>query len=329
MAGPELNAPEAFIANTKQQNWQGFAIKVPARRDGSFTVTNLRNNFSKTYKRWSLGAVVMRRPLVSIALAVLLPLASLAQMPAAQIEGKEVFRNDDVVFHQIDEHTWVGTGHMMANESLYLVEGTEKAALIDAGTKITDLDKIAASITKKPIMLVATHAHPDHTGSAINDFPELSINPADAASPFVANYRGKIRELKDGEIIDLGGRALEVVFTPGHTPGSTTFLDRKSGYGFSGDSFGSGNLLLSGTFSTLLATCRKMSGLMEKYGITHLYPGHYFGKNVETKQRVDDIATISNDVLAGNVKGEPGGRGGSLVISACGVRINYGERSLK
>lgn len=50
MAGPELNAPEEYIANMKQQDCQGFAIKVSARRDGSFTVTNLRNNFSKTYK---------------------------------------------------------------------------------------------------------------------------------------------------------------------------------------------------------------------------------------------------------------------------------------
>jgi competence protein ComEC len=50
MAGPELNAPEDLIANMKQQDCQGFAIKISARRDGSFTVTNLRNNFSKTYK---------------------------------------------------------------------------------------------------------------------------------------------------------------------------------------------------------------------------------------------------------------------------------------
>jgi competence protein ComEC len=50
MAGPELNAPEEFIANMKQQDCQGFAIKISARRDGSFTVTNLRTNFSKTYK---------------------------------------------------------------------------------------------------------------------------------------------------------------------------------------------------------------------------------------------------------------------------------------
>jgi len=274
----------------------------------------------------------MKRTLVFALLAAVPGAASWAQPMAPQIEGKEVFKNADVVFHQIDAHTWVGSGHMMASESLYLVEGNDKAVLIDAGTRIANLGKIVSSITTKPIMLVVTHAHPDHTGSAINDFPELSINPGDAASPFMADYKGKIKELEDGEVIDLGGRELEVVFTPGHTPGATTFVDKTAGYGFSGDSFGSGNLLLFGTFSTLLTSCQKTSAIMEKYGITHLYPGHYFGKNVETKERVDDIATISRDVLAGKVKGEPsaGARFGlNLVVNAYGVRINYSEASIK
>jgi len=274
----------------------------------------------------------MKTLLGSVLVVACLQAASMAQTPGPQIEGKEVFKNDDVVFHQIDEHTWVGSGHMMSNESLYLVEGNTKAVLIDAGTKIAGLDKIVASITRKPIMLVATHAHPDHTGSAINDFPELYINPADAKSSFMANYKGTVKELKDGEIIDLGGRKLDVLFTPAHTPGSTTFIDRNAGYGFSGDSFGSGNLLLSGTFSTLLATCQKTSALMEKYGIKQLYPGHYFGKNAETKQRVDDMATISKDVLAGKAKGEQNARGMmglNLVITAYGVRINYSEANVK
>jgi competence protein ComEC len=49
-AGAEFNAPEQFIANMSAQDCQGFAVKVTARRDGSFTVTNLRNQFAKTYK---------------------------------------------------------------------------------------------------------------------------------------------------------------------------------------------------------------------------------------------------------------------------------------
>jgi glyoxylase-like metal-dependent hydrolase (beta-lactamase superfamily II) len=274
----------------------------------------------------------MKTTLFSAIVVAVFQVSSFAQTPAPQIEGKEVFKNDDVVFHQIDAHTWVGSGHMMASESLYLVEGSSKAALIDAGTTITGLDKIVASLTKKPVMLVVTHAHPDHTGAAINDFPELHIGAGDAASQFLSAYKGTIKPLKDGDAIDLGGRTLDVVATPGHTPGSTTFIDKAAGYGFSGDSFGSGNLLLGGTFSTLLATCQKTSALMEKNGIRYLYPGHFFGKNFETKQRLDDMATISKDVLAGKVKGEPNPRGMmglNLIITAYGVRINYSENSVK
>ena len=265
-------------------------------------------------------------------LILCLDIATSAQQ--SNLNGKEVFKNDDVVFHQIDEHTWVGTGHMMYNESLYLVEGTDKAVLIDAGTNIKDLDKIVATITKKPIILVATHVHPDHTGSSIDYFPEIYINPADTIliPQMMPDYKGKVKYLKDGEEIDLGGRKLEVVFTPAHTPGSTTFIDKDAGYGFSGDSFGSGNLLLSMNFSTLITTCDKMSAIMQKYGIKYLFPGHYYGNNTETKQRVDDMITLSKDVLSGKVKGSenPNGMMGlNLVISDYGVRINYSEKAIK
>jgi len=276
----------------------------------------------------------MKKTALSVLICSVFQIASLAQPGGGQFKGEEVFKNEDVVFHKIDEHTWVGTGHMMANESLYLVEGMNKAVLIDAGTKIEDLDKIVASITVKPVTLVATHVHPDHTGSAINYFPELYINPADTVGipRMMPDYKGEVKYLKDGEIIELGGRQLEVVFTPGHTPGSTTFLDKEAGYGFSGDAFGSGNLLLTTDFSTLIATCEKMSKKMEKYGIKILYPGHYFGSNTETRQRVDDINTLSKDVLSGKVKGQENPRGMlglNFVVNDYGVRINYGEKALK
>ncbi len=269
---------------------------------------------------------------VTAALILCLDIAASAQQ--SNLNGKEVFKNNDVVFHQIDEHTWVGTGHMIYNESLYLVEGTNKAVLIDAGTNIKDLKKIVATITKKPIILVATHVHPDHTGSSIDYFPEIYINPADTIliPQMMPDYKGKVKYLKDGEEIDLGGRKLEVVFTPAHTPGSTTFIDKDAAYGFSGDSFGSGNLLLSLDFSTLIATCEKTSAIMQKYGIKYLFPGHYFGDNVETKQRVDDMITLSQDVLSGKVKGKenPNGMMGlNLVVSDYGVRINYSDKAIK
>lgn len=276
----------------------------------------------------------MKQCISVIILITCLQALSSAQVTETRIEGKEVFKNNDVVFHQIDEHTWIGTGHLMYNESLYLVEGKKKAVLIDAGTRIADLDRIVASISNKPVMLVATHVHPDHTGPSINCFPEIYINPADTilVPQMMPDYNGKVRYLKDGEVINLGGRKLEVIFTPGHTPGSTTFIDKKAGYGFSGDSFGSGNLLLSLDFLTLIATCEKMSAKMQEYGIKYLYPGHFFGTNQETKQRVDDMITLSRDVLSGKVKGKenPGGMMGlNLVVSDYGVRINYNEKAVR
>jgi glyoxylase-like metal-dependent hydrolase (beta-lactamase superfamily II) len=276
----------------------------------------------------------MKRKVLLTLFGAVLGAALSAQPGGLQIEGKEVFKNDDIVFHQIDDHTWVGTGHLMANESLYLVEGSEKAVLIDAGTKITDLDKIVAGITNKEVMLVATHVHPDHTGSAIDYFPELFINPADTVNipRMMPNYKGEVKFLKDGQIIDLGGRKLEVVFTPGHTPGSTTFIDKDAGYGFSGDAFGSGNLLLTTDFSTLISTCEKTIRIMELNGIEKLYPGHFFGKNAETRQRVEDMIKLSRDVLSGKVKGQDnpkGMMGLNMIVNAYGVRINYGEKALK
>ena len=254
--------------------------------------------------------------------------------PQSQFKGEEVFKNDDVVFHKIDDHTWVGNGHLSANESIYLIEGNDKAVLLDAGTKITDLDKIVASITSKPVTLMLTHVHPDHVGAA-NYFPEVYMNPGDkeSAKQMMPNYKGEFKYLKDGQIIDLGGRQLEVVFTPAHTMGSTSYIDKDAGYGFSGDSFGSGNLLLfAGTFSDLIATCEKMSAIMKKDGIRFLYPGHYFGGNPETQQRIDDMITLSKDVLSGKEKGEDteGNRFGfNHIITKYGVRINYGDKALK
>jgi len=275
----------------------------------------------------------MKKTGFTVMLSAIFGMALFAQM-GVQIEGKEVFSNDNVVFRQIDNHTWIGSGHLMSFESLYLVEGNDKAILIDAGTKIADLDKIVASITSKPVTLVATHVHPDHTGSAINLFPVIYIAPGDTVSipSMMPDYKGEMRFLTDGEILDLGGRQLAVVFTPGHTPGSVSFIDTKTGYGFSGDSFGSGNLLLGVDFSTLIATCEKMEATMRKYNVSQLYPGHFMGRNPETPQRVRDMITLSRDVLSGKVKGEPNPRGMmglNLVISDYGVRINYSEKQMK
>lgn len=238
-----------------------------------------------------------------------------------------VYQDDDVVFRKIDDHTWEGNGHLCYNESIYLVEGSTKALLIDVGTKIPNLDKIVASLTDKEIILVATHVHPDHTGSAVNLFDEIWINAGDypSVATQMKGYKGKISFLQDGQVFDLGGREIEVIFTPGHTPGSTSFFDKAAGYGFSGDAFGSTNLLLSTNFSTLIATTTRVAEYMEKNGISFTYSGHYHGDNPETLQRVKDLTRMSREVLSGERQGKKnlGMMGLNAYVEDFGVTIRY------
>ena len=180
--------------------------------------------------------------LLAAMLLSLMPYAAGAQsteINSRDLRGKVVYQDDHVVFRQIDEHTWIGNGHRVYNESLYLVEGSDRAILIDAGTVIPGLDKIVAKITSKPVTMMLTHAHGDHAGG-VGPFPEVYLNAGDM--PLVSNnkrsYKGQIKYINDGEVIDLGGREIEVVFTPGHTAGSATFFDKARHYGFSGDAFG-------------------------------------------------------------------------------------------
>ena len=247
---------------------------------------------------------------------------------------KTIYKGEDLEIHQIDEHTWHGNGNKMACEAIYIIEGEERALVIDAGTEIKDYDKIIGTITSKPVTLVATHVHPDHTGSAVNYFDEIYINAADMVyvKAMMDDYKGEIKYLADGQVFQLGGREIEVIFTPGHTPGSTTFFDRAAGYGFSGDAFGSGNLLLFTNYSTFILTCQRVLDYMKRHNIEKLYPGHYMGVNLETQKRVADMLQMSRDVLDGKLVGEknPNGMSGlNNIITLHGVRINYADSAVK
>ena len=240
-----------------------------------------------------------------------------------------VCRDQDIVFRQIDEHTWEGNGHLVYNESVYVVEGNDKALVIDAGTSMPHLAQVVATLTDKPLMLAVTHGHGDHVGGAVS-FPDVWIHPADTSliRGGRRGYEGTVHFLSDGEVIDLGGRQIEVMHTPGHTFGSVTFFDKAKGYGFSGDAFGSTNLLLfAGTFRDLIATTTRTASYMEKNGITKLYPGHYHGDNPETLQRVLDERKMAQEALSGKRKGTPDNSNNGLNrdLFDYGVHIRYND----
>ena len=254
--------------------------------------------------------------------------AEQAEKYRSQYPETFVYRDADVVFRQIDEHTWEGNGHLVYNESVYLVEGNDKALLIDAGTAMPHLSEAVAKLTDKPVMLALTHGHGDHVGGAVS-FPEAWIHPADTSmiGEGARQYGIKVNLLADGEVIDLGGRQLEVLHTPGHTSGSVTFFDKEHHYGFSGDAFGSTNLLLFvNSFSTLVNTTTRTAEYMQKNGIEKLYPGHYHGDNPETLQRVLDEKKMAQEVLSGKRKGTPAnGNGLNSYVYDYGVYIRYND----
>ena len=271
----------------------------------------------------------MKRTLFA-AIAMLICICGFAQETKnqAELDLPEVYRDKNVVFWQLDNHTWIGSGNRVSSETLYLIEGDDKAALLDAGTSIPDLDKIVAKITKKPVSLLLTHGHGDHAGAA-GCFNELWMNTADAG--MLRNYKGTVHHIENGQRFDLGGRVLEAYYTPGHTNGSITFLEVGTDKGYSGDAYGSTNLLVNTSLETILNTAVESLKYYEEHGYKYFYPGHYWGDNLETLDRIEEIRQISEYVLDGKIEGEPAGNGGmglNRIVRIGEFRFNYSDRNI-
>ena len=271
----------------------------------------------------------MKRTL-SVAIAMLICICGFAQETKnqAELDLPEVYRDKNVVFWKLDNHTWIGSGNRVSSETLYLIEGNDKAALLDAGTSIPDLDKIVAKITKKPVSLLLTHGHGDHVGGA-GCFDELWMNTADAG--MLRNYKGTVHHIENGQRFDLGGRVLEAYYTPGHTNGSITFLEVGTDKGYSGDAYGSTNLLVNTSLETILNTAVESLKYDKEHGYKYFYPGHYWGDNLETLDRIEEIRQISEDVLDGKIEGEPAGNGGmglNRIVRIGEFRFNYSDRNI-
>jgi glyoxylase-like metal-dependent hydrolase (beta-lactamase superfamily II) len=86
------------------------------------------------------------------------------------------------------------------------------------------------------------------------------------------------RRLIDKDVIDLGGLTLEVLHTPGHTPGSICLYESESKTLFTGDTVfadGVGRTdLPGGDFAALKASLRKLIDFTHKHGVSYYHPGH-------------------------------------------------------
>lgn len=121
--------------------------------------------------------------------------------------------------------------------NLYLIAGRDRAVLLDTGFGFwPDLRAYAERLCGLPVELVHTHAHGDHI-SGDDAWSEAWLHPAEWAG--YRRERGEtgivLHPLEDGTVLELGGRRLEAVHVPGHSPGSTALLDRENRLLFSGD----------------------------------------------------------------------------------------------
>ncbi len=186
----------------------------------------------------------------------------------------------------------------------YLVKGEKKALLIDSGYGTGDLEALLKSLYDGPIMLAHTHAHGDHTGgddlfdevwAAEREFPlleELNV-PA-----------GKLRALKEGDVIDLGGRKLCVMETPGHTAGSLSFFDAENKLLFSGDNVADVTVYLSMPTADVQQYRGTLARFWTMYPAWETLLGHH-GKAEQSIVQLRRMMAITDAYLQDQLKATP------------------------
>jgi glyoxylase-like metal-dependent hydrolase (beta-lactamase superfamily II) len=141
------------------------------------------------------------------------------------------------------------------NDKMFLIRGTQRYALIDSGMGRGALRTYISQFTGGlPVVVIFTHSHGDHIGQAdqfITDSVEyIGAGDRDAVTDFLkrreigeALISEHLTSVSDGQKIDLGDHALEIITVPGHTPGSIVILDPATGNLFTGDSVGNNSPL--------------------------------------------------------------------------------------
>lgn len=206
----------------------------------------------------------------------------------------------------IDETTFAITedGHW-EHVHCYLFVGTGRSALIDSGTGIADVREAVRALTDLPIVVVTTHVHWDHIGGhglfdeqlvhaldadwLRNGIPQslesqranLMLQPFTKPAPpeFTVErwqpYQGEPTGLlEDGDTIELGGRRLSVIHTPGHSPGHIVLHEPEREYLVTGDVLYRGTLYAHYDSTDPVAFADSISRLCELDGVETILPGH-------------------------------------------------------
>ncbi len=172
--------------------------------------------------------------------------------------------NDWFTIDQVEKDTFIISEYRHWEEThCYLLIGTTTSLLIDTGLGICNIHDEIIKLTDNSIVAVATHIHWDHIGGheyfpefyahrdelnwlkgefplTMNQIKEMVIERCDLPEGYDVNeykfFQGNpTRILSDNDMMDIGGRCIEVHHTPGHSPGHMCFWEKERGYLFTGD----------------------------------------------------------------------------------------------
>jgi hydroxyacylglutathione hydrolase len=185
--------------------------------------------------------------------ALALSLVAIATIASSQAAGLTRPPTPPGWFHiyRIDAHTYAISEPKYWQENVsYLLIGTRRALLFDTGPGIYSIRAQVRRLTALPVIAIPSHLHFDHVGDLAEfsdvrllDKPELRAQLHDGyfvepprqymlRTSFKYRVKGWIQ---DGRNIDLGGRTVQLVGTPGHTPDSVSVIDQDGMHLFTGD----------------------------------------------------------------------------------------------
>ena len=166
---------------------------------------------------------------------------------------------------------------------LYLLVGSDKALLIDTGA-VADPNKMPLAKTildllpdkeghKLPLLVAHTHRHSDHRAGD----PQFASLPAVQIVPFdlegVRTFFGFTKWPNGIAHVDLGGRTVDVIPTPGHNETHLAFYDNRTGLLFSGDFLMPARLLIDDAAAYRESALRVIEFLKTR-PLTHILGAH-------------------------------------------------------